>query len=425
MGFSLYFSLRQLMKRLALCALAGVLFVASGCSQAAPTEVVVQVTSVEAAVPEATPTPESAPAALLEQMPLLEEHGYSLQQGERGWDLVDKTGHVVLTASDTLTVTAQAKEGEILILPAERFSVQETVGAGIPIVLTFKDAAAEGETAHIYLDQTGEWVSPVELQSDPREVDNYTHVTLDDFLTGRVLYSELLKTEPFPAEAVRPDRYEYVIYPTGGISDYAVLLHTVINGNRDDSVAFWDSQDVNINNDYIRQSFFYTLNTQEGVRAVIATQQQQTPNGRVASFHLSYGPNMPLAGEWARTGHGYQFNLLNSVFLARSEQPPEGFRAYTTPPVIHEERRPNYDATDWAQFGRNNMGAREVRNLSLIPENNLMNIDNLGDRIQEAWENWEQSQGVVPVSDDELRDMGFRVISGTARQAIAQEYYNP
>jgi hypothetical protein len=54
-----------------------------------------------------------------------------------------------------------------------------------------------------------------------------------------------------------------------------------------------------------------------------------------------------------------------------------------------------------------------------------MNIDNLGDRIQEAWENWEQSQGVVPVSDDELRDMGFRVISGTARQAIAQEYYNP
>ncbi|MCW5878083.1 MAG: hypothetical protein KIS80_04365 [Anaerolineales bacterium] len=410
------------MKRLLLFVLAGLVFVASGCSQAAPTEVVVQVTSVEAAVPEATPTPESAPAALLEQMPLLEEHGYSLQQGERGWDLVDKTGHVVLTASDTLTVTAQAREGEILILPAESFKVRETIGAGIPIVLTFKDTTQEGETAHIYLDQTDEWVTPVELQTDPRETDNYTHVTLDDFLTGRVLYSELLKTEPFPAEAIRPDRYEYVIYPTGGITDYAVLLHAVINGNRDDSVAFWDSQDININNDYIRQAFFYTLDTQEGVRAIIHTQQQLDPQGDVLSFHLSHGPNMPLAGEWARTGHGYQFNLLNSVFLARSEQPPEGFRAYTTPPVIHEERGPNYNTTDWAQFGRNNMGAREVRNLSLVPENDLLNIGRLGDIIRRAWE---QNKLVVPASDNELRGMQLKVISTTARQAIAREYYRP
>lgn len=412
------------MKRIGLSLLAAVVFAASGCSQAAPTEVVVQVTSVEAAVPEPTPTPESAPAALLEQMPLLEEHGYSLQQGERGWDLVDKTGQIVLTASDTLTVTAQAKEGEVLILPAENFKVRETIGAGIPIVLTFKDTANEGEAAHIYLDQTGEWVTPVELQADPREVDNYTHVTLDDFLTGRVLYSELLKTEPFPAEAVRPDRYEYVIYPTGGITDYAVLLHAVINGNRDNSLEYRRSPDATMAHDFIRQAFFYTLDTPEGVRAIIHTQQQLDSQGDVLSFHLSHGPDMPLAGEQVTTGHGYQFNLLNSVFLARSEQPPEGFRTYTTPPVIHEERRPEYDATDWAQFGRNNMGAREVRNLSLIPENDPMNIGDLGDRIREAWANWAQSQGVV-VAGDELYEAQFKVISGTANQVIRSEYYNP
>lgn len=366
-------------------------------------------------------------------MPLLEQIGYSLQQSERGWDLMDSNGHIVLTASDSQTVTAHAMEGDALVLPAERFEVRETIGAGVPIVLTFKDTAEEGGAAYLYLDRSGEWVIPLALQTDPRETENYTHTTLDDFLTGRVLYSELLQTQTFPAEAVRPVRYEYSFYAYGGISAYSVLLHAVINGNRDNSVAFWNSHDVNIINDYIRQAFFYTLETPEGVRAVIATQQQLTSEGEVLSLHLSYGPDMPLAGEWVRTGHGYQFNLLNSVFLARSQQPPEGFSGYTSPPVIHVERGPTYNDSDWGM--RFNMGAREVRNLSLIPENDLMNIDALETKIRHAWENWDPSQVpndgtgavAVVVAGDELYEAQFKVISGTINQAMSpeSEYYRP
>lgn len=366
-------------------------------------------------------------------MPLLEQNGYSLQQGERGWELVDSKGHIALVASDSLTVTTHAIEGEILVLPAERFEVRETIGAGVPIVLTFKDPAQVGEVAYLYLDRSGEWVIPLALQTNPRETENYTHTTLDDFLTGRVLYSELLQTSAFPAEAIRPDRYEYAFYAYGGITDYDVLLYAVINGNRDNSLDYRYSPDFVMAHDFIRQAFFYTLDTPEGVRAVIHTQQQLDPEGNVLSFHLAHGPDKPLAGEWVRTGHGYQFNLLNSVFLARSEQPPEGFSGYTTPPVIHSERRPNYDDTDWGM--RFNMGAREVRNLSLIPENNLMNIDALGAKIRHTWENWDPSQVpndgtgavAVVVAGEELYEAQFKVISGTISQGIPpeSEYYRP
>lgn len=220
------------MKRLLLFVLAGLVFVASGCSQAAPTEVVVQVTSVEAAEPietspviEVSPTAETMPASFEKNRRALEEMGYTFQWG-RGIELVGSNGNVIASSIDGLTISVYGQNGELTIFPEQAFAITKTSGLGMENLLTLSNT--QGEVTQTYLENGAYWAPLTEIQRNPREIENYPRVPIEALWSGQLAQSEALTAEPFPEGTVPPDGLAYVLWR--GNQLHWVTLDSVING---------------------------------------------------------------------------------------------------------------------------------------------------------------------------------------------------
>ncbi|MCW5856191.1 MAG: hypothetical protein KIT46_09125 [Anaerolineales bacterium] len=352
------------MKRLLLFVLAGLVFVASGCSQAAPTEVVVQVTSVEAAEPietspviEVSPTAETMPASFEKNRRALEEMGYTFQWG-RGIELVGSNGNVIASSIDGLTISIYGQNGELTIFPEQAFAITKTSGLGMENLLTLSNT--QGEVTQTYLENGAYWAPLTEIQRNPREIENYPRVPIEALWSGQLAQSEALTAEPFPEGTVPPDGLAYVLWR--GNQLHWVTLDSVINGQG------------NFNNEshyltfHYRWANFYRSTTPEGVEIIIATEQTLLPDGETSMFlHYIFGP------EWGWEENGsytnFRLNLIESVFLAYT-QPAEPGRSLVVRPVVFiDSYDPNFPLE---HFGNGVSGEQPIATEELykLPQNN-------------------------------------------------------
>lgn len=271
-----------------------------------------------AQVPTGTPSdiPVTVPDSLSNQESILRLAGYRIQTSPDGVKLVDPHGQSALRSLEANTVVITTENDETLTFPQEAFEVRKTIGAGVEQILTVK--SPEGAVEYFYLDRSGEWVTPIEQQTDPREIENYTEATMEDVWSGRMLYSELLNAQEFPAGTLVPDEFSYKLWRTGGGGYYVKIQHA-IDGESDVGLKF-NYEIVKHGNDYRRWVAFYQSQTPEGVDVLIGTEQVLSTDGKTSIFfHYIFGPEWP----WTEDYHfssGRTLNLVDNVFQATDPQ---------------------------------------------------------------------------------------------------------
>lgn len=272
--------------------------------------------------PELEPTADpfvTLPQSIRDQMSVLERSGYSVKESQAGWELVSKENQTVLTTPEPGTVIINTKDGGILTYPQEAFEVKSSIGAGVEVILTVKNT--QGKVEYFSLDKEGYWVSPIELQTNPEVIENYTPIELEDMWSGRVLYSELLAAEPFPSGTAVPDDLIYRLWPNpkGEIIDLIALFKD--SQFAETQPAYQEM--VNVRNDYRRWIAFYKTNTPSGLEMIVGTQQMLSPDGKTSYlFHYGTGEEWPQDKD-SRTFSGDLINIVDNIYRA-SEQGPGG-----------------------------------------------------------------------------------------------------
>lgn len=304
---------------------------------------------------EATPTAETLPASLESNRAALQQMGYTLQQGERGWDLISPKGQTVLTAVDSLTLTLYGANNELSVIPEQNFGITETKGLGMQRLLTVTE---QGQVTQTFLERGGYWASLPEEYNNFDELENCPQVPIEYLWDGLAQF-EALRMKPFPEGTIAPEGYAYTIWK--GNSVYWVLLNHVVDGLFDMSA---NSRSTNYPRRY---PTCYRSITPKGVEVVIAVEENLMPDGKRSFFqHYVYGMAW-IKKEGIRYA-SQLWNLNHSVLNAYNEAPPSGWEAVTMRPKIFIE--PHVDNFPPEQIGVDITGEQApAMELYSLPQN--------------------------------------------------------
>lgn len=366
---------------------------------------------------ESTPTAEPAPASLESQMSLLKPAGYKLQHSAEGWELLDRNGKSVLISKEAATITIIAENGDELLFPAEDFEVKKTIGAGVDFILTVKNP--EGKVDHFFLDKEGSWVTPIEQQTDPNVIENYTQVELNDLWDGRMLYSEMLNAQQFPEGTIVPDYFTYWL--TNSPTGFYVMLQDVVNGLPD--VSGDSNLKIHSDNDYRRYINFSRSQTPSGVEVVIGTEQVLMPDGKTSLFlHYVYGQEWPWDKDIKYGSH--QYNLIDSVFLKNTTPAKPNHVYVAMRPVIFFETFDPDLMNKWGGIVQSNPDTAGTE-LYKLPQNKpvtiLPNFENTIHEMQPQLP-WDGQVTKVGSEIDVLQYMG---LLSTWAYTVSPDYFNP
>lgn len=339
--------------------------------------------------------------------------GYELRNGDRGWELISPQGDMVLSATDTLTVTAYGADNEVIISPEQAFAVTKTIGAGMEQLLTLNNA--EGKPTHTFLERAGYWAPLAEIQTDPREIENYPEVPIEAIWNGLLAQSEALTAEPFPAGTFVPEKFIYVMW--GGSQSYSIQLQDFGGGLADDDRRY-HVEAVNKDNDYRRWTNFYRSQTPEGVEVIIGTEQILMPDGKTSLFfHYVFGPEISWEKDFNYAGRLQ--NLIDSVFLSRTLPAERGRDSMVMRPQIFTAR---WD--DGSQFGGTFTGQPKAAiSLYNLPHNNPATIKN---GLEQTFRQFAEtnSRGTVATAGDEVEKLQYMGLGSDVIQAIFSAYFN-
>lgn len=243
------------------------------------------------------PTIEPSPESFTNNRSVLEREGFRIESEEGPWRLVtgdEENPTEVAVAPDSQTISIRTVNGQELTFPQEEFTPRGVDGIDTKLILTLENE--QNEVEYFYLEGQG-WVTPIEIQTNPENREEYTQITPEDVWSGRLLYSELLVAQPFPEGTLVPDGFFYYgrWLPVG----YRVVLSSFL-----DTEGLGWTDVVNENNVFRRWVGFYKTETPEGVEIIIATEQFLSVNGQDSLFfHYAFGPYWDNTGDiFAETG---------------------------------------------------------------------------------------------------------------------------
>lgn len=344
---------------------------------------------------EASPTAETMPASLEANQAALKKMGYEIRSGERGWELISPQDQVVLIASDTLTVQAFGANNEMIISPEQAFTLEKTIGAGMEQLLVLKNT--EGNITHTFLERAGYWAPLLEQQTNPREIEQYPQVAFESIWNGQMAQTEALTAEPFPEGTFVPEGMAYVMWQVSG--GYRVNLQDWGAGMWDEDKRY-HTEVVNSQNDYRRWTRFYRSQTPEGVDVLIGTEQVLMPDGETSLFlHYVFGPEWPWEEDIQYAGTSR--NLINSVFLARTERAEGNRSSLVMRPIISRVR------FDGEPFTSTLTGEPDAAYpLYDLSQNTPTTIlEGLDDTFRNFAEN--QGSGMVAEAGEEIRELQY------------------
>lgn len=368
---------------------------------------------------EASPTAETIPASLEANQAALKKMGYEIRQGERGWELISPQDQIVLIASDTLTVQAFGANSEMIISPEQAFSITKTSGLGMENLLTLSNT--QGEVTHTYLEHGGYWAPLAEIQTNPREIENYPQVAIEDLWNGRLAQSEALAAEPFPEGTLVPDGFVYLLRLSS--QGYIIELRDVVNGLLDTNYRYF-LELLNKNNDYRRWTNFYRSQTPEGVDIIIATEQILMPDGETSAFlHHVIGGERPWRENLVYGGN--RINLVQNVFLGRVEPSAENTTSMAMRPIVFSSGYDDPNPWGISFTKESNAGI----DLMSFPQNNPANAkDGLEEFFRQQFETFDRSIPNAPIGEVEedvmeaWQRMGVTYVD--AHGIYEDEYFN-
>lgn len=298
----------------------------------------------------------TAPESFTSQKEILEKNGYVIQKNETGqWAIFDQaTATEVTHAKDANTLVYQTQEGEEIEASAETFKVHEVAGVDVKAILTIQDSNGKVDT--FFLNHKGVetdyryWTTPIEVQTNPEVIENYTPITMEDVWTGRLLFSELLDAEPFPKGTLVPDGFFYDLQsndpffsPKASVGSLDTFIAGTsdlcgLDGPADCAPYNFEAKyyrTVNVDNDFKRWTAFYKSQTLGGQEVIVATEQILSKDGNSSYFyHYIFGHEWPWDRQNKNT-NGETLNLIDSLFLAKKSQVPAGeVHKYVVRPVL-------------------------------------------------------------------------------------------
>lgn len=381
-----------------------------------------QIPTPEATAPaptEVPPSPTAAPTipeAILRQEAILARAGYDAQVVGNEVHLVNRFSEPVLTSIEASTITIRTEDGETLSFPAESFEVRSTLAVGLEIVLTVKDG--EGNPQYFYLEKTQLWATPLELQTDPRDIAQYTEVDLEDVWSGRVLTSVALEAESFPEGTLVPDGFAYMLWQ-GGIEK--VMIQDFVGGSLDTEKGYYEQ--VRYYNDYRRYVAFFQSETPEGVPVILGTEQVLMPDSKASVFFIYvFGQDWSWVEDGGRLTRIY--NVVNSLFQASSLENDRGtyFPAVIRPVITWDRDLDEYTGV----FGNRDELKSESTGAQLYlsqPQNNPLSLrPDLQGLIEQALASPQgQIDYLLPVGR-EIKDIQYMVLIGTLGPGMTQRY---
>lgn len=385
---------------------------------------------IETSIELPTPTPEPTdvgvptPESLTRQESQLILAGYTIQATPEGIQLVNREGLAVLSSTEPQMIKISTQSGE-KEFSQNTFVVRETIGAGVENILTIQ--SQQGEVEYFFLDRTNEWVTPIEQQTNPKEIENYPQIDINDIWNGRALYSELLSAEPFPEGTLVPDQLAYTLWRTGG-GGYLVKIQHLVDGNYDTQLAFYRDL-IRQNNDYQRWIAFYRSQTPDGIDVLIGTEQILSTDGETSIFlHYIFGPEWPWEDDY-RFPSGRTLNLIDNVFQATdpSVSDPNNELGRVIRPVItvvYEDPELAGRGIQILPGGAENNPPAAGGNLYLnFNQNNPVNVrEDLAQLISNAAETTGPTVYVSAVGS-EIEDMQYIALMGTLNHVITPEYF--
>lgn len=386
--------------------------------------------------PEITETPTEAPPAtpesLTRQETLLRQAGYQIEATEQGVSLVNREGQPVLKSTEAATVTITTENGETLIFPQDDFEVRKTIGAGMENLLTVKNP--EGNVEYFYLERVGYWATPLEWFSNPKEIENYPAIELQDVWNGRMAQTAAINAEPFPEGTLVPKGFVYTIWAASG-PEYFVTLGGIYshpenpNGVIDHGGRYLEDL-LRQDNDPQRWVAFYQTITPEGREAVIGIQQVMAPNNSSLFIPFIFGPEWPIDEDYPNY-QNTKINLVTSVFLGKSiptidrgGRTPDNFVAIGLLPVIYTEYGDYPTRTMFGVFRGSDAKPSAGEELSQLTQNNLALVHSeLLIRIHEAGSHLEGRVDIIGGAGDEVLDLQYMALNGWWAIAINPEYF--
>lgn len=378
-------------------------------------------------LPTATATPETLPTILKELEPRLKGMGFELAEAGSQWELRDADNQLVLSASDVNSLTLYGAEGETFTQPAQAFSIQRTIGAGMEQLLVLGNT--QGETTHTYLPRGGYWAELVEIQPEARVIADYPVVPIEALWSGLLAQTEALNAQPFPEGTVVPNGFGYRI--RAGAEVYWVMLHEWTGDRWDISFNYlrsWSHPDdyiVDSSNDYRRFTNFYRSQTPEGTEILMATEQVLMTDGKTSLFlHYVYGPEWPWDEDARYAGH--PVNLIDDVFLARIVPPKAGRQeSWVMRPTIFTAR---WDGEPVRHGGILGWGTA-ITELYALPQNNPVAIlDGLEESFREQGtrenaSDWHWLGEFVSIAGDEINELQYIGLDSDVIQSLWPQYF--
>lgn len=189
--------------------------------------------------------------------------------------------------SETITV-----DGEEIQVPKEAFIDMNLNGDTV----TLKTVQLEAGTVDYFQLENEEWATPIEVQRNPDNPENYTKIEAEDVWSGRLLYSEMLVAEDFPEGTIVPDSFWYTVkgYAVG---DVTMLEHYTSN-----------NEELRTYNDFRRWTSYYWVNF-DGKRTVLAVEQVLSSDGN-SSYFFPY----VFGSQWGVVDDNVPDSLIDDVF---------------------------------------------------------------------------------------------------------------
>lgn len=239
-------------------------------------------------------------------------------------EVVAATQPAVSPTAVLRTITLES--GEQLQFPLEAFEEVLTQAAGLNSIQVVKNPA--GEVEYFLLDKEGYWVTPIELQTDPQNPENYTRITPEDVRRAR--YTVALNLEPFPVGTAIPDAFIYRLWsaPKGKWVDITPFFNST---QYPQQPSFQEM--VNIDNDYRDWKAFYKIVLEDGTELNGGHQAMVAPDGNVFLWLYGWGEELPTDRDFITPG-GDKVNLIDSVFGLDENTFEEGYLPLSTAPTI-------------------------------------------------------------------------------------------
>lgn len=372
---------------------------------------------------EATEVSPVVPESFTEQLDILQDQGFKLENKDGVWMFVEgDSGKEVIAAKDETTVVVKTQSGEELEFPQESFEVKEVSGVGVSAILTLENT--DGSVEYFYLNHEDNeyWTTPLEIQANPEVIENYTPIELEDVWSGRLLFSELLIAEPFPEGTAVPDKFVYQMFrfPKGVL----IELDSYFDESTQNLGNPGYQDNIDKDNDYRKWVAFYTITMSNGENAIIATQQVLSQDGENSVFfHHIFGSEWPWDRNYSDAGFGV--NVIDTVFLARDIENHnasniEGWAI--SPAIFFEGATPEWQSNFFSvgfNPPRTTAGAQfyEMEN-----NNPLFLRPDLEGIIEDALQNL-NTGGYVTDAGEEIYKLQYMMLLGHGGTRFPQDYF--